>query len=669
MKFTLTFLYIFISAIIFGQALSTYPSLPMTDFYEVSISGKNIVALGSCNQIWVSKNEGVDWEYSETENRLVALQFHPTDNNLVFYRNEDALELFNIKTGEKMDVANDPNFGSTSDIKFIGDNMYVLLVNQIMHSKVGVYDWSPILTDINTNDDRPKSFDVTSSFICYGTNGGDLYKVDRNTFVKTKMLNVSNKINELDMINDVDGIFTDGIVVYRTSDGWENFESLENFNIARNIYMISRDTIISILGTTLSLTTDGGKTRDYRKMSHTAVFGDISNGLVLPNNKICAFGAGSTIAFTEDFGESWTFPNTYKRTNFYDVEITENGMAYVCGEHGNMLVSNDEGKTWEDFQHSFGEEELLNRVSALNSGKLVIASSEGIYQYVNGTISNSLKVSANALYYDREKDFLLAHIYNNSRYEIIKSTDEGLTWEVVLEDIGFLKHITKGSNGKLYFSNNSTPSVIYSSVDDGATWQEQLVDQGVWQVHELDGRIITVANYDVRMSDDGGATWDKIAGYYGADNFHFITKEEFYMTYATGFETHLVHTTDSGANWEEIYNNCAMTLDMVITPSGNLLMAQEAGHINLFEQIQSNNKDQKQLSERVVAYPNPLAVRSSLKLSAVVDEVQVFDIHGVMVYKGSDISKVDGRFFDHSGMYLLKLSTKDGIQTTKIFVY
>ncbi len=200
------------------------------------------------------------------------------------------------------------------------------------------------------------------------------------------------------------------------------------------------------------------------------------------------------------------------RSLLLDAAATD-GALLVVGERGHILISGDEGETWQ-------QTDVPTR-SALT----------GVY------------------FHDRERGWAVGH-----DAVILRTTDGGVTWERAhwapeeerpLFDVWFAdpeKGFAIGAYGSLYVTS-----------DGGASWVSQPLSEDELHLHQLarsaSGRLYIAAEAGmVYSSEDGGESWAELPSPYEGSFFGVLPLDDDVLL-LFGLQGHLFRSEDAGQTW------------------------------------------------------------------------------------------------------------------------
>ncbi|AYC33978.1 glycosyl hydrolase [Pseudomonas cavernae] len=190
----------------------------------------------------------------------------------------------------------------------------------------------------------------------------------------------------------------------------------------------------------------------------------------------------------------------------------------AVGERGTILLSADQGKSWQQAQLSKQRDATLTGVVALTPSVLVVVGNDGW---------------------------------------ILRSQDAGKTWQEVRYDVERAepllgvwaddeRHVAAfGSNGK-----------YLESTDGGLSWLQREVSVDGYHLNGMDGghdgrQMIVGEQGMVLRSVDHGANWESLPAFYNGSLFGVVRlSPERWVAY--GMRGHIFVTQDFGLSWKQV---------------------------------------------------------------------------------------------------------------------
>ena len=200
------------------------------------------------------------------------------------------------------------------------------------------------------------------------TNGGKIWKTiyERN--------NSWNKyFSEIFFINEnVGWVCQAGGAIYKTTNGGENWISINPPGYDGEIFFINQDTGWAATTWGVSKSTNGGIDWVLKNstISHSLYFSNINNGW--------ATGLGGSILKSIDEGESWVSKTSGTTSNFNSINFHNNNVGICVGNSGTILLSTNGGESWNP--KTIGTTADLYSVAFTNMTTAWIAGSGGTLQ-------------------------------------------------------------------------------------------------------------------------------------------------------------------------------------------------------------------------------------------------------------------------------------------------
>lgn len=254
----------------------------------------------------------------------------------------------------------------------------------------------------------------------------------------------------------------------------------------------------------------------------------------------------------------------------------------IVGFTGNIMVSDDGGKTWNPASPDLPENFVPISVN-YDDNNIILGSNYGdIYKLNRGDLSGLEKENSMTAFPSLEpKDHhSVSGIFNGPTGQYIYTNGAGIFykkqnavgyWEPIPlpEGINFVAQLKEDDKNNLYIT---TPYGVYHSANKGKSW-DRIFELGfAHNVIVYEDRLIVNGIHGVYFSYDGGKTWkvntdlnirtndnqnDNSTIYQDGDNLLFVKKLAGLM-YDFGTEYVIYHSNDRGVTWSK-------------HPSGNFL--------------------------------------------------------------------------------------------------
>ena len=223
-----------------------------------------------------------------------------------------------------------------------------------------------------------------------------------------------------------------------------------------------------------------------------------------------------------------------------------NGMLYLdkrvvaVGERGNILLSDDQGGSWQPATVKPQRDLTLTALVALPDKSLLAVGHDGW---------------------------------------IVRSEDEGANWSEVRFDGEIAEPLlgiwSAGGNRILAFGSFGK---FYQSGDVGRTWQAQPLEVDSAHLNGMDGgtdgrRMVVGEQGLVLRSDDGGHSWHKLEPFYNGSLFGVVRlSPDRWVTY--GMRGHVFVSQDFGQTWEpvKVGNQLPLYGHVLLPNDGGLLI-------------------------------------------------------------------------------------------------
>ncbi len=343
------------------------------------------------------------------------------------------------------------------------------------------------------------------------------------------------------------------LFVVSTDEGQSWQEYLTPVDSVINVFFDNGVFFLETQNDEIYQSTDGGINFDLTYTFDSAAPNRIFTINVLPNG----YFANITNAFTivsQDQGSSWATKNNGLSNGFSDWQTCVNNQVWSTPSFNGSIFSNDLGENWNYTSNIapiniVGIQDQLFAVNS-NNRKEVYRSTDGglTWELVSGDI-NYQKV----LTTDGNRIYMYSHI------DIFYSEDFGNTWIPIPFDENFSNFEAK--NNQLYVNvyQNNAYSQLFHSADDGLTWEDITPAFGSTREFTLhEDQIIATDNIEqTYISYDQGQNW--VVGNLPPDsNFDFaqLAKIDNILFAATG--NHIVifpssieyfFSTDDGQSW------------------------------------------------------------------------------------------------------------------------
>lgn len=672
MKPIFTLLTLVWASFTWAQQVSTFPQLPMTEFYAFDVQGSNIVALGTCSQIWWSTDDGASWQYDEVNSFYRDVAYSPTNEHEVIFRQNTAVSVYNLQSKEMTNVS-DPlvsNYGNMPGYHVAGNDLYVFNRAGVVKANTEDWVWTAAWEWTDVGNDYPTATAKSGDYLFMGTHLGKIYAYNYVTDQMELVSELLNEIEEITMGTDQIGyaIVEGQSTILATDDRWSTFnpatglsESIQPLAYGENVITLNTNRIYR--------STDKGTSAEYIEM-RGAYNSLAADGMFTDDGVLYVVGGASMVLRSYDFGLTFEQINEVYRGDLYDVSVLQDGTGYAVGVGGFVLKTTDMGQTWTFTDVAAGDDPLYE-CAYTSSGQLLVSDGSTLYRYESEQLVESEEIFVNDLIYIEADNTLLLSRNIAGAYEMLKSTDSGASWATVLPLPTAVYDIQQSYDGRLFVTTGT--SEVLQSRDNGDTWET--VDFGLAEI-----QIIEFYNEDIGLfvegrkmykSTNGGASKLEVTDQYAIRDVHWISEDQYVYQSRQNFITNLWESTDGGASKDKIFESCSLSNKMIQTADGQMLTVQRGGHMNKIQVTGASTSTDLQtaVSDGLIVYPNPVTAGEALRLQKTFDRVTLLSMDGTTVYTAPvQQSEVALPALLPSGMYIFQAQADDEVKTTKLYV-
>lgn len=403
------------------------------------------------------------------------------------------------------------------------------------------------------------------------------------------------------------------------------------------------------------------------------------------------------IAVAQDY---WQRINTPDSLQLSDVIVDEQGSIFICSwnnySKGGVYRSDDDGATWIKKNSGFiYPTSSIISLGQDDEGTLYAGGQSVIYKSLNGGDSWTLVYQAQpyaANMWKIQCGYDSVILVGGEDYDgIIRSGDNGLTWQKVIEFIhdGWYENITDiqfGPNGVIYASTRITwanePGMVYASYDQGRTWQV-FSEAGYPMALGFDnqGRLLRgefglgLYRYDFTTS-----IWEHILSN-GSSPRSILTVPDgkiflgcgYYPNYLGG----VMLSLDDGNSYQ--FNNSGLLgfdkdSDNLIEDNIGRVLVLSLGLYRSFDTIFNSLKKINTEEDQLLAYPNPFHDKVTLTFPGVNGndpdaKILIFNSTGQLVHQSS-VSNRQEYIWDGSnfpgGIYIVQFYNRKSTSTVKV---
>lgn len=531
-----------------GSSWQLKQAFPFTQLFEL----KNNTGLisGALREIFISRDAGQNWSSlpfrPEHQIRHLDIVDDSTyflgSNNSILYRTTDGgttwTSLNCNATIASMEFI-------SADTGWVGLGQY-----EILYTTDGGVSWKK-QAEVNVSPSNTRLIHFTKNRIGFAFR-------EHSTLLRTEDYG-SNwtgtrfdaNVLGIQFINDTDGFVScDYGKVYKTTDAgitWTSISPVPNFfgyyELGAIYFLNSQIGFVAGNKGRLLKTIDGGKTWQFFSSPY-----DYLSDLAVPSENTLYISSNKTIYKSGNGGKVWeplavdiSSPiddrGIIKTIHFFDVN---NGFMTV-DRPSRYYFTNDGGNTWTSRSFQEGGQETVVGMQVLADSLLFLHTNEG------------------------------------NRYNILKSTNKGNTWELVLNPMTYEENFNKSH----FLNENEGFGVLYSflykTTDGGKSWNK-IFPENEYQILQLEfpsDSIGYLSNSDRQLykTNDGGQSWQSIQL---SPSFHEDLIAIKFLNDSVGIvaaeDGTVFATSDGGQNWKRIHNEFFQFHGIKISPDNNFYL-------------------------------------------------------------------------------------------------
>jgi len=478
--------------------------------FDVSKTNANKLFLECYNKDLYSSDDGglTYTKITTLTNRLKELVVSPASNTILYGGSQDrqasgGYGFFTSIDGGTTWGTNKTGFGTFSKVSFITfhpDNSNILYCGGsgtgLLKSTNSGTSWTVLASSLKDNYTYGLLFDAQKNLYLCGAGG--IYKSTN----ETSWQSITSTMSNLDLFkvivdpNAGKTIYVCSVSgVYKTTDGGANWNLMNNGIVDTDIWSLTMSPFSSTTlfagsyGGLVYRTTDGGATWVEKSTGLTGMAGpDIWTLWAHPQNQNTFYAQedGSRILATTNNGDSWT-------------ELKANNVSIK-----ELMISNSNKSIWYSYSNAGG----FYRSTDYGVSWTLQSTTTSLYNFaVDGNNSNTI----------------YANQYSSPNYNIVRSTDAGVTWNTVFNNL-YVRDL---------YSLPVSPYTLYA-----ATWKGQ----------------------GVMKSTDGGTSWTGLTT--GLTYFSC-----FQVRNIPGSSAYIFVTTYGGSLYGLNYTPTSIEKDKNVTPT------------------------------------------------------------------------------------------------------
>ncbi len=306
---------------------------------------------------------------------------------------------------------------------------------------------------------------------------------------------------------------------------------------------------------------------------------------------VLKYYGGSFLLFrSNDFGATWENIVLPVSGDPYRIYIKKDGTVYVPVNNW-ILITDDGGENWKQMYFPDGN---VSCVGWDDQSNLLAACSDGMFRY--DKISNEWENISNGIHSRRIENILFTKtntILVCSIQNCFRSSNSGENWNKIKIDpstiINHYPAALSASSGNIFISaifDNYNENGLIRSTDDGITWERLSVLSNRNNITGVlegpDGRIfVSTFCANIFMTTDQGETWNQVAnGKYG-ENISCMDVDANSNYYAIKDSTFL--ESKDGISWTEktFKRNSDNWVSMCIDLNGNIYFSSDQNGVFL----------------------------------------------------------------------------------------
>lgn len=672
MNHLLIFLAILTTSVAYAQPLSTFPEQPYTTFSDMDISGDHIVALGTCEMLGFSTDGGVTWTYQPIEGSSYTVRFMPGYTDRVIVGQYRGMKVYHRDEGLIKD------FGDQEDIKWhVQQNIEIYDGSIYYTNQMGLTRMDPdtyereLLWQDTTEADIVHAMDLTDNYFYMGFRHGRFMRYDLRTGAMEHRNDLGGWIQRLDMYSDQGGylINNNNQKILKTIDGGLTFVELPNMSERIQPVAYGADILLTVNTNRIYLSEDGGESQEYVETANTPEFGNISKAVFTEDGTLYMCGRASTMVKSTDFGRTFTVLNPQMRADFIAMDVGPDGIGYAGGVHGVIYRTDDHGYTWSPVTSPVAADVYMDEIEYLGNNEYHLLAGDKLFHMRGDVVLSATPFEGQRIITVAQGDYQLSTVWNTGSYDLIKSTNNGQSWTIVLSELSSPSALSVDRDGNIWAIVDQNR--LQRSTDAGLSWEEKTLSFDTYLINFYDGlRGLCSAGNKIYLTKDGGDTFEEVYSLYGLRNMLFYTADHMVFTSSTQAETTLFESMDGGETWNRIYNNCSITGAAALNAEGAVVLAQQGGHINTVPLSMSVPTSTTAVGHTPPSplYPNPVTGGGSIQVAGQWTSMQIYNLQGSLVANYAANQSAISTADLPSGCYIVHLQVDGVAEVHKLLV-
>lgn len=473
---------------------------------------ENTLLLAADDSIYTSTDQGEHWSLSATLNVSYCDRLFAANPNLVFVETgvtNGATNLYRSLDGGKtwtpavLGLDQGYHFrgmGARDNLLFIGVNGLNISTNKGLLWTRPSHKWDNYAAYNIAVNSQHDVFVQTGNLYKTDLNGKTWNKL--NTNIKGDITNL--KIDAQDHLYiTVDDYDAGSSAIYRSVDNGQTWELLHTFAEIKDLTILDNAKII--LSTDTGLMKSDISQANYSPLDTPPTeAGNIHEIFALDENHLFARANDSEgpLYRSEDAGKTWILS---RAKDVLGLTSFNNQLVMLDGDR-NILISSDQGKTWEQIYH--GDVDMYGTISSQNG--LILVDGDKFTYFSRDLKTWGKYMHENVELYNNHSYFSGKAIYNSNGISIKRSVDGGQNWETLLDSLNHYGTIIKGAGDQVVLIAVSGAGII-KMTNNGKDWD--LINTGISDYAFTDMAVIDENHYilttdhGVYTTANGGQHW------------------------------------------------------------------------------------------------------------------------------------------------------------------
>lgn len=656
LKTLFTFTTILFAQLFFAQHV--FPEYNQTNLNQVDVDGTNIVVSGTCDQFWVSTDNGTTWDRSEKNiDHIIDIQIIDGTSKVLIGGQEGA-GIYDFSNNSYENIYSDQR---VNHVLYKNEKIYLVCNQLVLASDLDQINFEFVASV--SDSDRYNALDHSDNYLFLGTNLGELYKVNISDYQYSVVHTFTNAIRNLSWVNDNMGYVKVSAEsnFYLTKNGGSTME-IVNLTEAATPLAYDENTIISLNTNRIVVSTDGGVTSEYIDTDNSEEYSLATNGIFTEDGTLYLVGYAGMIVKTNDFGNTMTHLNSQKRISINAIATNDNGAIFTGSTNGNYRYTADNGITWIEGKI---EENDIKSVQINDEGVFYIGTEFALFKYDNSAFTQVAEGDFSHIIFHTGHWYQFKNL--GGGFVEIQRSEDAINWEEKYSGLGVLSDVKIGVNNKIYVG--LTNGYIVGSAD-GENWEKKSVDLGN-NISEInfatDTKGYAITNGKLHQTLDG-ENWEEIRSGYLTDNLTLIDEDQILYTTGSSQKTIIHESSDSGASFSIPAKYCDTAKSSFLDNDNNLWIGQRFGGLI---RVMTNDPVSTQdalLDDSIILFPNPAIKGEVLSSATEWDQIIVLDLYGNIVTKKGQGNQFQLPDYLHTGIYVLKIQRKSNWLSQKIVV-